>query len=163
MSDDADEKMRLNLSAIIFGLIALVIGLDLVLDSQDGVGFLHLVLEGSVLLTALAGMVFMLRRFRRVSGDLALAREDAARWQAEHHAVIQGLSAAIRAQFAAWRLTEAETEIGLLLLKGLSHQEIAQVRGTSERTVREQARALYRKGGVNSRSELSAFFLEDLL
>lgn len=163
MSDDANETVRLNFSAIMFGLIAVVIGFDLLLDGRDGVGFLHLALEGSVFLTALVGMVFMMRRFTRISGDLLLAREDAERWQAEHNAVIQGLSAAIRIQFAAWRLTEAETEIGFLLLKGLSHQEIAKLRNTSERTVREQARALYRKGRVTGRSELSAFFLEDLL
>jgi DNA-binding NarL/FixJ family response regulator len=50
-----------------------------------------------------------------------------------------------------------------LLLKGLSHKEIAAVRSTSERTIREQARAVYRKAGLPGRSALSAFFLEDLL
>jgi len=34
---------------------------------------------------------------------------------------------------------------------------------TSERTIRDQARAVYRKSGVAGRTELSAFFLEDLL
>ena len=37
------------------------------------------------------------------------------------------------------------------------------MRETRERTVREQARAVYRKAGLGGRSELSAFFLEDLL
>jgi DNA-binding CsgD family transcriptional regulator len=41
--------------------------------------------------------------------------------------------------------------------------EVAKVRGTSERTARDQARAIYRKAGVSGRAELSAFFLEDLL
>jgi len=36
----------------------------------------------------------------------------------------------------------------MLLLKGLSLKEIATVRGTGERTVREQARAVYRKAGL---------------
>jgi DNA-binding NarL/FixJ family response regulator len=45
----------------------------------------------------------------------------------------------------------------------LSHHEIADVRNSSERTIRDQARAVYRKSGVSGRSELSAFFLEDLL
>ena len=37
------------------------------------------------------------------------------------------------------------------------------MRATSERTVREQARSVYRKAGVSGRSGLSAYFLEDLL
>ncbi len=53
--------------------------------------------------------------------------------------------------------------MGLFLLKGLSLKEIASLRNTSERTVREQARSLYRKSGLPGRSSLSAFFLEDLL
>jgi len=51
----------------------------------------------------------------------------------------------------------------MLLLKGLGHREVAQVRGTSERTARQQALSIYRKAGLSGRAELSAFFLEDLL
>jgi DNA-binding NarL/FixJ family response regulator len=38
-----------------------------------------------------------------------------------------------------------------------------QFRATSETTIRQQALAIYRKAGVRNRSDLSAFFLEDLL
>tara|TARA_B110000259_G_scaffold38010_1_gene43220 strand:- start:8597 stop:8890 length:294 start_codon:yes stop_codon:yes gene_type:complete len=61
-------------------------------------------------------------------------------------------------QFDRWKMTQAEIQVGMLMLKGLSHQEIADVRATSERTIREQARAVYRKSGLTGRSELSAFF-----
>ena len=54
-------------------------------------------------------------------------------------------------------------EVALLLLKGLSHKEIAEVRGVAETTVRQQARALYKKAGLGGRNDLAAFFLEDLL
>jgi DNA-binding CsgD family transcriptional regulator len=163
MSDDAGQKLARIVSAAIFGLIAVLIGLDLLLDSRDGVGALHIALEGSVLIAALTGMVTMLRRFGRVSTDLARARDDAERWRRQHQSLLQGLSAAIRSQFDDWRFTQAEAEIGFLLLKGLSHKEIAEVRGTSERTAREQARSVYAKADLSGRSELSAFFLEDLL
>lgn len=53
--------------------------------------------------------------------------------------------------------------MALLLLKGLSHKEVAAIRATSERTVREQARSLYAKAGLTGRAALSAFFLEDLI
>lgn len=68
-----------------------------------------------------------------------------------------------RSQFSRWNLTEAERDVALLLLKGLSHKEVAAIRATSERTVREQARSLYAKAGLTGRAALSAFFLEDLI
>ena len=71
--------------------------------------------------------------------------------------------AGIERQFERWDLPVAEKDVALLLLKGLSYKEIAIARDTSERTVREQGRAVYRKSGLGGRSELSAFFLEDLL
>jgi DNA-binding CsgD family transcriptional regulator len=77
--------------------------------------------------------------------------------------LLRGLGDAIDAQFDRWSLTPAEREIALLLLKGLSHKEIAAVRSASERTVRQQAQAIYAKANLSGRAALSAFFLEDLL
>ena len=77
--------------------------------------------------------------------------------------LLSGLGEAINAQFTRWNLTDAEREVALLLLKGLSTKEIAAVRAGSERTAREHASAIYTKAGVTGRAGLSAFFLEDLL
>jgi DNA-binding NarL/FixJ family response regulator len=95
--------------------------------------------------------------------DLNAAQEDARRWRNDSRELIEGLGVAIEKQFTNWHLTKAESEIGLLLLKGFSHKEAAGLRQTSERTVREQARSLYGKAHLSGRSSLSAFFLEDLL
>jgi len=95
--------------------------------------------------------------------DLEVARLQGQRWRAEARSFLKGLGDAIDEQFKLWNLTEAEREVALLLLKGLSLKEIAQVRSTSERTIRAQARALYAKAGLTGRAALSAFFLEDLM
>lgn len=122
------------------------------------------------MMLSLAGAVSLWRRLRsarleavRLSVDLDSARREAARFREEAHTALQGLSEAIDRQFARWQLTPAEREVGLLLLKGLSHKEVAVARSTSETTIRQQALAVYRKAGLRNRSELSAFFLEDLL
>ncbi|HET7294732.1 MAG TPA: helix-turn-helix transcriptional regulator [Vicinamibacteria bacterium] len=65
-------------------------------------------------------------------------------------------------QFERWGLTEAECEVAVLLLKGLSHKEIAQQRGTGDGTVRQQALSVYQKSGADGRAGLAAFFLQDL-
>jgi DNA-binding NarL/FixJ family response regulator len=85
------------------------------------------------------------------------------RFRGEAHDALRGLGEAIDRQFARWALTTAEREVGLLMLKGLSHKEGAAARSTTETTIRQQALAIYRKSGLRNRSELSAFFLEDLL
>jgi DNA-binding CsgD family transcriptional regulator len=100
---------------------------------------------------------------RSLIRDLELARAQGQHWRSEARNYLNGLGEAIDVQFTRWNLTEAEREVALLLLKGLSLKEISSVRETSERTVRVQARALYAKAGLSGRAALSAFFLEDLL
>lgn len=95
--------------------------------------------------------------------DLEIARVQGQRWRSDARALLNGLGEAIEAQFSRWNLTEAEREVALLLLKGLSLKEIAAIRVTTERTVRAQARSIYSKAGLTGRAALSAFFLEDLL
>jgi DNA-binding CsgD family transcriptional regulator len=116
------------------------------------------------------GLVLLFQFTRRQSEnqvklirELEIARAQGQRWRAEARAHLNGLGQAIDAQFSRWNLTEAEREVALLLLKGLSHKEVAAIRATSERTVREQARSLYAKAGLTGRAALSAFFLEDLI
>jgi DNA-binding CsgD family transcriptional regulator len=99
----------------------------------------------------------------RLGRELSETRLEAQRWSREARDVLQGLGAAMDRQFDKWGLTSAEREIALLQLKGLRHREIAELRKTSERTVRQQALAVYRKAGLSGRNDLAAFFLEDLL
>lgn len=68
----------------------------------------------------------------------------------------------IDTEFSRWALSDTEKDIGWLILKGFSFLEIAEMRHRSERTIRQQAGAIYAKSGLRSRAELSAFFLEDL-
>ncbi len=91
------------------------------------------------------------------------ARAEGDGWRKAALGQIEGLSRSIRRQFDDWGLTEAEADVAGLMLKGLSHKEIAHLREGSEATVRQHAAVVYRKSGLASRSQLAAFFLEDLL
>ena len=71
--------------------------------------------------------------------------------------------AVMQKQFDAWNLSASEQDIVICMLKGLTFREIAGLRETREKTVRQQASAVYRKAGVSSRSELTAWFFEDML
>jgi DNA-binding CsgD family transcriptional regulator len=156
--------------AVLFTVVAALVAVDVITDLGAGARTSHVVVEVLAFAAAAAAAVALLRewaRTRRIAralrADVASAREDAARWRSEAQAHVAGLSALIDRQFDAWSLSPAERAVALLLLKGLSHKDVASVRGTSERTAREQALAIYRKAGLAGRAELAAFFLEDLL
>jgi DNA-binding NarL/FixJ family response regulator len=147
-----------------------LISFDVVADYRSGTEVRHLLTETSVMALSLAGAAGLWRQLRtarrhaaQLSVDLEAARLEAKRFREEAAEALRGLGEAIERQFARWALTPAEREVGLLMLKGLSHKEIAAARATTETTIRQQALAIYRKSGLGNRSELSAFFLEDLL
>lgn len=155
---------------MLFLCIVVLIAVDLVEDWQRGSEGLHLGLESVVLVLAAAGLWLLRGRvlheraaMRALRARLTEVSAAAESWRRETEALSTGLGRAIDSQFQHWRLTDAEREVALLLLKGLSLREIAGLRETSERTVRQQALAVYRKAGLAGRAELSAFFLEDLL
>ena len=69
----------------------------------------------------------------------------------------------LQERFAAWGLTPAERDVALFAIKGLSTQDIAQLRATSEGTVKAQTTAIYRKAGVSGRPQLLSLFIDDLM
>ncbi len=158
------------------GLTLLAI-VDVVNDLQGHSPGTHELVEiGIALLGAVGAAVFLRRlleqrrtsrllqqRLGRSQAEVERWRSESARWRAESEEHARGLGAAIDRQFDSWQLSPAEREVALLLIKGLSLKEVAAVRAGSERTARQQARAVYRKGGLAGRAELAAFFLEDLL
>ncbi len=162
---------------LLFATMAVLVGIDLVTDLRDETTLAHVVLELLVVVIGFAAAGSIALRLRRsvrdaqelrehaarLADDLRASEQDAARWRSDAADLIAGLSAAIDAQLARWELSPAERDIALLLLKGLSHKEIATIRSVSETTVRQQARSLYRKAGLSGRNDLAAFFLEDLL
>jgi DNA-binding CsgD family transcriptional regulator len=66
-------------------------------------------------------------------------------------------------KFTDWKLSASEREVALLLIKGLSIQEIADIRETKTGTIKSQCSSIYRKADVKGRNELVAYFVEDLL
>jgi DNA-binding CsgD family transcriptional regulator len=65
--------------------------------------------------------------------------------------------------FTDWRLTPAERDVAVFLVKGLSTRDIADLRGTSEGTIKAQTNAIYRKAAVTGRTQLLSTFIEDLM
>ncbi len=166
----ADAREVNSVVLILSGTFVVLVGLDLITDYGDGGSGSHLLLEG--ILLAISATVFILgvkRLFHAKREILALQinveslHQEKEQWKNETHQLLAGLSVKIEKQFSRWKLTQAETEVGFLLLKGFSLKEIAEIRQTKVKTVQQQSQSIYQKTGLASRSELAAFFLEDLL
>lgn len=177
LTNDGNALRWTKRLALAFGTVALLAIVDLAGDLRSGTTLLHVVVEGTIAIVGLAGAGWAVKRFRELSLHAASLREqahdleqrlgasqaDARRWREQAGDLIAGLSAAIDSQLESWQLSDAEQQVALLLLKGLSHKEIAAIRNVGEATVRQQAGSIYRKAGLEGRRDLAAFFLEDLL
>jgi DNA-binding CsgD family transcriptional regulator len=69
----------------------------------------------------------------------------------------------LNARFDEWGLTGAERDVAMFAIKGLSVQEMARMRDTSEGTVKAQTAAIYRKAKVTGRPQLLSLFIEDMM
>ena len=144
---------------------------DVIYDYREGASLAHILMELGIALVSFAliaaltfGIYRQSRSNNRLKAELASVSE--AQEQTLPPAVANArheLALVIKEQFEDWKLTQTEREVAMLLLKGLSFKEIASVRSTMEKTVRQQASAIYKKANVNGRHAFSAWFIEDLL
>ena len=144
---------------------------DVIYDYREGASMAHLLMELSIAIISSAlivGLTFGIwrqnRSNNRLKAELASLSDvnekilPPALATARHE-----LALVLKEQFEIWKLTQTEREVAMLLLKGLSFKEIASVRNTMEKTVRQQASAIYKKANVSGRHAFSAWFIEDLL
>lgn len=151
-------------------VFALFFIIDIYIDVHDGVPFSHIWHEGILFILALSAIAWQVRViFRKnrnissLSSELLATKKSYQEWKEKTHASAQEIRQMIDSQFVLWHLSYSEKDIALLLIKGLSMKEIAEIRKTHEKTVRQQATTVYKKSGLSGRQELAAFFLEDIL
>jgi DNA-binding NarL/FixJ family response regulator len=144
-------------SAIVLASATLFFAYDIAADLLDGSeSLLHMVVESLVFVAISTVLYAELRRVSRLTAAVLEEQAKTARLSGE-------LLAVMRSQFADWGLSPSESEVALLLIKGLSMREISQARQVKEKTVRQQASSVYAKSGYAGRHELVAHFIEDLI
>jgi DNA-binding CsgD family transcriptional regulator len=117
---------------------------------------LHLGLE--VLATLFLGWAFILTRQQMRAAKRALEAE-----RNRLHSLRNDFDSFLQHRFSAWGLTQAETDIALLTVRGLKISEIALLRHTRDGTIKSQLSTIFRKSGVRTRTELVASFLDEFL
>lgn len=161
------ERVVLSTLLVLAGILTI---LDVYEDWLDGAPLAHIIPEVGIILLSLGIGVYLIKHMLVRRKELIHssrekaehAEQTAQEWKDKAQHLSTGITEAIEGQFSKWGFTPAEKEVAFLLLKGLSIAEIAEVRNTTERTVRHQASELYKKGDLSGRAQLSAYFLEDL-
>ncbi len=144
------------LSTVCTLFFALDIFGDMVLGREFPTKSTHHIMELMVVILSLGALIFHIRELNR--------------FFRHHHKIDDQMRVAsgefaqvIGQLFDEWKLTPAERDVALFLIKGMSFSEIAAVRNASEGTVKAQSNAIYRKSGVRGCHELLALFLDELL
>jgi len=155
---------------IVFVLVMIASGFDLFTDLAHGATFAHIIKEAVIIALSLLALVWILNGLRLQKEAIERLKQElnkSEQLQQQPGEYIlksrQQLAEVISQQFAEWQLTGSEKEVGMLLLKGLSLKEVSIVRNTLEKTVRQQASAIYKKAGLTGRHAFAAWFIEDLL
>jgi DNA-binding CsgD family transcriptional regulator len=100
-------------------------------------------------LSSIALLYISFKRVNRIEGQL-----NAAAGQFQTY---------VERQFDEWALTPTERHVALLVIKGFSNAEIAEMRGTTESTVKSQLTSTFKKARLTSRQQLVACVIEDLV
>ncbi|MFD2633137.1 helix-turn-helix transcriptional regulator [Idiomarina piscisalsi] len=164
-----------RLLMVIFLLIAFANISDVVADYHMQVATWHLAIEGITVVISIAAFVVLWKRVLARNRELQQVKEALTRHQqrekdgAENQEAKLKLDSApdsytaVQSWFKQWKLSPSEQEVAVLLIKGLSFNEIAEVRSTKEKTVRQQASSVYAKSGLSGRNNLSAWLIDTLL
>ena len=117
---------------------------------------LHEIFTLMTLVCLCVGMYFIARSYRLAASNTRylVKQLDAARG---------AFQSGIDGYFEQWGLSEAEKDIALLTIKGMTISEIAEIRQTKQSTIKTQSSAIYKKAGVSSRAQLISSLIEELL
>ncbi|MCA2010533.1 LuxR C-terminal-related transcriptional regulator [Pararhodobacter sp. CCB-MM2] len=130
---------------------------DVLHDATTGQrGFSDFYLEGVATFALITAIAFEIRVLMGL-----LARK--AHLERQMNLAAQAFHEVVEQRFADWGLTAAERDVAHFMVKGLSNNDIAELRQSAIGTVKSQLTSVYRKAGVGNRGELLSLLIEDLV
>jgi len=116
----------------------------------------HMVLEALAAVGLSGGVLFLMVELRGLLARMSDMQTGLDIAQGHLAEVIEGF-------FEDWKLTAAERDVAVMILKGLENEAIARVRKTAPGTVRAQATSIYAKSQTDGRAQFISLFVEELL
>ena len=166
------KKIKLiDLLFILMLMTVIVINtVDFIKDIRQGDEWLHIGLEILTVFLSMWGIVILVKTIKERAAELTKLHQKIEQTESDlelSHNKLKEIgreySKHLHKQFEVWKLTPSERDVAIILLKGLSFKEMAEVRDTKEKTIRQQASTIYKKSKVAGRHEFAAWFFEDML
>ncbi len=162
-------KTEFYLTISFLVLLSLLTLLDIREDISEGVPFRHWFHEILLVIGAIGFILFKFyRAIKRIevvdkmTKELNRSQDEVDYYRNKIGGIKSDFFGVIQEQFKLWNFSPSEADIALLIIKGLSMKEIAELRGSNESTVKQQANAIYKKSNLSGRKNLTAYFLDDL-
>ena len=152
------QKYNLSYISIIVLIIAALFFIeDIYIDIVvEGKGYAHVFLESGVFIGICLALALEIKHAMKLSSRVTNTEKEVSRLK-------RHLNELIHEEFDRWKLTKTEQDIAIMLIKGYSMLEIAELRSVKEKSVRQQATGIYSKANLSNRYELTSHFIEDLL
>ncbi len=168
--DNYSRYRRFRILYISFMIGITIFGIsDIIMNYYHIKTILHKIAEVGFVIIAVASGTYMWYSNRLSEKNLIEAnsiigeqKEELIEWKRKHGATLLEMREIIIERFKKWGLTPSEVELAIYLIRGFSHKQISGLLEKSERTVRNQSISIYKKTGMTGRSELAAYFLEDI-
>lgn len=159
------NKLRSTLTQILMALAALFFFQDVIIDLRSHFAanqqytfeqLVHLLFEIAAVVALSIGIVDSIRYTH------ALSSQNYNQSQSLYH-LRQDFDAYVKDKFTEWKLTPAEQDVALLLLRGLPSDQIASLRNVALGTIKVQSHNVMQKAGVVSRVELMSVFMDEFI
>ncbi|MCE9499661.1 MAG: response regulator [Leptospira sp.] len=135
-------------------------------EIYDRARLLIAILEISVAALSFFVIVNLYLELRSVGQEVHMARELIHDLKAQNK-LLKGQESSfwnsLENQLDQWKLSDAEKEISVFLLRGFSNRQIAAVREKSLRTIENQTFSVYQKSGMRGKVEFISYFISPLL
>jgi len=125
-----EKSFRIWTGALGLGAFVVLMIIDVATESEP-IPLTELLADAvqlALIVASATGVALLTNSFQRdrleketLIQDLRMARAEGAAWRERAESYLSGLSVEIEQQFEDWQLTDAEREVGLLMLKGFAH------------------------------------------
>ena len=161
MVSQAQIKLVITAKIIAFSFFVF----DIIFDVRDHIveaklyetfELIHLLFEGFAVLAIGTGIWFTFQ-------FLQVLKEQAKEAEQNLYYLRTDFDSLLNKKFESWGFTDAEREIAILVLRGFTNAQIAELRETKVGTVKVQIHKLIQKANSASRTDFMAVFMDEFL
>jgi DNA-binding CsgD family transcriptional regulator len=164
-----NNQLELYLTIFFLSLLSILTFVDIFNDIDEGIPLKHWLHEcflvaGAVIIIIykMALAVARIKTIDKISSQLNIVQGEVDYYKNKVSCIKTDFFSVIQEQFKLWNLTKSESDVALFIIKGMSMKEIAEIRGSNESTVKQQANSIYKKSHLEGRKHLTAYFLDEL-